>query len=141
SPQAANNSAAVQFFSLYSGHNCNGVPYATPAVGLGPLTGSFNGHAQTLVQQNPGGLNWAYPHDATPTEGGLRGLTQFTAANKTPGRIIIGILVTDGEPTQCSTSDSTLKSIVQNHFNATGIHTFIVGITGANFSRLENWAS
>jgi hypothetical protein len=141
SADAVNNRAALQYFSVYSGHNCNGVPYATPAVGLGLLPGNFSGHAQTLVQQSPGGLNWAYPHNATPTEGALRGLAQFTAANKTAGRLIIGILVTDGIPSSCSTTDATLKGIAQNHFNATGIHTFMVGITGANFTRLENWAS
>lgn len=141
SPQAAGNRAALQYFQVYSGHNCNGAAYAIPSVGLGQLPGSFSGHAQTLVQQNPGGLNWAYPFSGTPTEAGLRGLAQFTAANKTPGRIIIGVLVTDGLPGSCSTSDPVLRGIAQDHFNATGIHTFMVGITGANFTRLENWAS
>jgi len=110
-------------------------------VPLGNLTGSYAGHAQTLVEQSPGGMNWAYPHDLTPTEGALRGLTQFTAANKSPNRLIIGILVTDGIPSTCNTSDSVLTQIVQNHFSATGIHTFIVGMSGANFTKLETWAS
>jgi hypothetical protein len=141
SPEAAGNKAAIQYFQHYTNHNCNGTGYDVPAVPLGVLTGSFTGHATTLVQQNPGGLNWAYPWSGTPTEGGLRGLTLFTAANQTPGRVIIGILVTDGQPGSCATSDATLKSIAQNHFNATGIHTFMVGIAGADFTRLENWAS
>jgi hypothetical protein len=93
------------------------------------------------VEQSPGGLNWAYPFSATPTEAGLRGLALFTAANKTPGRLIIGILVTDGIPSACNTSDAALKQIAQDHFNSTGIHTFIVGITGASFTRLETWAN
>ncbi|MBW2526396.1 MAG: hypothetical protein JRI23_19605 [Deltaproteobacteria bacterium] len=142
SPQAQDNRAALCFFRRYSNYNCNGSGYDTPYVGLGLLPGSYSGHAQTLVESaSPNfGLNAAYPHDATPTEGALRGLAQYTAANQTTGRIIIGILVTDGAPTSCDTSDGTLAGIAQNHFNSTGIHTFMVGMTGANFTRLENWA-
>jgi hypothetical protein len=141
SPDAAGNQAAIQYFQHYTSHNCNGSGYNVPAVGLGTLPGSYSGHAQTLVEQANGGLNWAYPWSGTPTEGGLRGLTQFTAANKTPGRLIIGILVTDGQPGACNTNANTLRQIAQDHFTATGIHTFMVGITGASFAPMETWAS
>ncbi|RLB66084.1 MAG: hypothetical protein DRI90_00310 [Deltaproteobacteria bacterium] len=139
-PLAAGNQAAVQYFDTYGSDSCSGAGYNTPTVGLGLLPGNYSGHAQTFVTAN-GGLNWAYPHSNTPTEGALNGLAQFTAANVTPGRVIIGILVTDGVPSACSTSDNTLAGITQSHFNNTGIHTFIVGMDGANFTRLENWAS
>jgi hypothetical protein len=141
SAEATGNRAAIQYFKHYTNHNCDGTGYDTPAVPLGILTGVYGGQAQTLVEQNPGGLNWAYPYSNTPTEGALRGLAKFTAANQTAGRIIIGILVTDGTPTACDTSDSTLAGIAQAHFTATGIHTFMVGMTGASFTKLETWAS
>ena len=140
-PLAAGNQAAVQYFKHYSNHNCNGNGYNVPAVPLGLLPGNYSGHAQTFVTQNNAGLNWAYPWSNTPTEGALRGLASFTAANTTPGRVIIGVLVTDGVPSACSTSNSTLSGITQTHFNNTGIHTFIVGMDGANFNSLEAWAS
>ncbi|MBW2454930.1 MAG: hypothetical protein JRI68_10480 [Deltaproteobacteria bacterium] len=139
-PAAAGNQAALQFFATYGNDNCNGSGYNTPSVGLGLLPGNYSGHAQTFVAGN-GGLNDAYPHSNTPTEGALNGLAQFTAANQTQNRIIIGILVTDGVPTGCTTSDNTLSGITQSHFSNTGIHTFIVGMDGANFNRLETWAS
>jgi hypothetical protein len=141
SAPAAGNRAAVGYFQHYTAHNCNGSGYDQPMVGLGTLTGDYSGHAQVIVEQGYGGLNWAYPHSSTPTEGALRGLAAFTAANKSPGRVIIGILVTDGIPTACNTSNATLRGIAQNHFSATGIHTFMVGITGASFDAIENWAS
>ena len=141
SPQANGNRAAVQYFQHYTNHNCNGSGYDTPAVALGDLPGAYAGHAQTLVTASPGGLNWAYPHSSTPTEGALRGLASFTGSHQSPGRIIIGILVTDGAPTACNTTDSVLAGIAQTHFNNTGIHTFMVGMTGANFTKLEDWAN
>jgi hypothetical protein len=140
SPNAAGNRAAIQYFRHYTSHNCNGSGYDQPSVALGVLPGNFSGHATTIVQAD-GGLNWAYPHSNTPTEGALRGLARFTAASRTPDRVIIGILVTDGEPTFCNRSDGVLADIPAQHFAATGIHTFVVGMTGANFVRLEKWAS
>ncbi|MBW2524811.1 MAG: VWA domain-containing protein [Deltaproteobacteria bacterium] len=87
-------------------------------------------------------MNGEAPCDGTPTGPALTGPAAFAAANQTPGRIIIGILITDGNPTTCSPTDNaSLRAIAQNHFNAGGIHTFVVGITGAAFSNLENWAS
>ena len=124
------NRAAIQFFSGNTG--CNGAPFATPAVPLVDLT------AQATQIVNA--LNGQAPSGNTPTEGALNGLAQFTAANQTPGRIIIGVLITDGDPTTCNTSDATLSNIIQQHFDNTGIHTFVVGMTGATFTRLESWA-
>src|SRR5690606_34806525 len=62
-------------------------------------------------------------------------------ANQRPGRQMIGILITDGAPGPCATANNTLHDIAANHFNATGIPTFMVGMTGAVFASLENWAN
>jgi len=150
SSEAKGNRAALGFFAPYpnGSHTCGGSKCAVPSVGLGGLsdvlTGDYSGHAKLLVEANPGGLNWAYPHSGTPTEEALRGLAKFTEANQEPGRIIIGILVTDGAPGGsygCNLTDAVLKGIAQTHFDKTGIHTFMVGITGSDWTRLENWAS
>lgn len=137
----AGNRAAIGYFKHYTSHNCNGSGYDTPMVALGTLSGGYTGHAKVIVEQAYGGLNWAYPFSNTPTGGALNGLVKFTAANKTPGRVIIGILITDGAPNECESSDSGLRNIAQTHFNNTGIHTFMVGIEGSAFQRLEAWAS
>jgi len=86
--------------------------------------------------------NMPYDSGVTPTEAALRGLNQYTAANQTPGRVMIGILITDGDPCcgSCDESNNGLGTIVQNHYDNTGIHTFIIGMDGATFSNLEQWA-
>ncbi len=128
-PSAQGNRAALEFFyaSICSG-------YDVPSVGLVNLTGD----AVQLIAS----MNAQTPYDGTPTRAALEGLAAFTAASQVPDRVIIGILITDGDPTTCTpTSNDTMRAIVQNHYNATGIHTFIVGMDGATFGNLESWAS
>jgi hypothetical protein len=129
-PTSNGNRAAIE---SYVGSGCpSGLE--TPAAGLVDLTAQ----AGTLISAMD-----AIPYDPgrTPTSEALRGLVDFTTANQVAGRVIIGVLITDGIPNECSpTSDSGLATIVEDHFNNTGIHTFIVGITGASFSSLEAWA-
>lgn len=129
-PSSNGNRAAVE---SYTGSGCpSGLD--VPAAGLVDLTAQ----AGTLVTALN---NIPYDSGTTPTSAAIRGLVDFTAANQTPGRIIIGVLITDGNPNTCSpTDDNGLSALIENHFNATGIHTFVVGITGATFSRLESWA-
>lgn len=74
---------------------------------------------------------------STAIESALNGIAMYTADNSTPGRQMIGILVTDGDPTFCSETLSTLASIPQSHFESTGIPTFIIGMTGADPAMLE----
>ncbi len=128
-PSAQGNRAALEYFyaSICSG-------YDVPSVGLVDLVG---GAGQLITS-----MNGQTPYDGTPTRAALEGLAAFTAANQVPDRVIIGILITDGDPTTCApTSNDTMRSIVENHYNATGIHTFIVGMDGATFGNLEYWAS
>lgn len=127
------NRFAIEFFSgNASGSQCLGADYAVPAVGLGELPG----HGPNIVAA----LNNAAPSGNTPTEPALRGLATFTAAEQTSGRVMIGILVTDGDPTQCNLNDTVLRGIINDHYQATGIRTFVVGMDGASYSRLETLA-
>jgi Mg-chelatase subunit ChlD len=130
---AQGNRAALEFFySDINDERCTG--YDVPAVGLVDLTGQ----ASQIITA----MNAEVPFHGTPTRPALEGLAAFTAANQAPGRIMIGILVTDGDPSTCvPTDNATMRGIIETHYNATGIHTFIVGITGATFDNLENWAS
>ena len=149
-PAAEGNRAALQYFPVPTGSSdCPmGGGYSTPSVPLGSLatdllTGDFSGHAVAFVNS----LNSVSPNGGTPTEGALRGLAAYTKANKTAGRIIIGVLVTDGEPGTCSQDDGVLAGIAADHYIKEGIHTFFVGmdptagpLAGVNWTRLETWA-
>ena len=128
-PSAQGNRAALEYFYASV---CGG--YDVPSVGLVDLVGG----APQLISS----MNSQTPYDGTPTRAALEGLAAFTAANQQAGRVIIGILITDGDPTTCApTANDTMRAIVENHYNATGIHTFIVGMDGATFGNLEYWAS
>ncbi|MCL2825364.1 MAG: VWA domain-containing protein, partial [Polyangiaceae bacterium] len=125
SPEAKGNRTAIGYFSHFTATTCDDNAYKTPMVPLGLLLGDYSGHAKTLVEAS-GGLNWAYPKGNTPTSSALRGLTQFTAANKSEGRVIIGIMVTDGAPSSVCPpySSADLRKLAQDNYNVHGIHTF-----------------
>ena len=53
---------------------------------------------------------------------------------------MIGILVTDGDPTDCNTDTTDLKDLIYNHVQSTQIKIFVIGMTGATFDNLEDWA-
>lgn len=131
SPDAKDQSAALQFFSDSDNPTCStGAPYdkaAVPTTGYTTLPStSFNA---VLNSKTPGG--------GTPMEAALRGLTTFTAANRRPGHVTIGILVTDGDPQGCNENLTTLSSILDAHYQATKIRTYVIGMNGATFSNLE----
>jgi hypothetical protein len=135
SASSKDQSAALQFFSGADNANCaTGAPYGTPAM---PTTGfttlPSNAFDSVLNSNVPGG--------ATPIEAALRGLTSFTAANRVPGHVTIGILVTDGDPQGCNTNLTALSGILDAHFQATKIRTYVIGMEGATFSNLERIAA
>lgn len=93
------------------------------------------------VTQLRNSLNSTNPNDgSTNTRGALLGIVNNTTALRRAGRQMIGILVTDGAPNGCSnSSNSQLNTIVADHFAATGIPTFMIGMSGASFANLEAW--
>jgi hypothetical protein len=135
SPTSTGTGVALQYFPI-SGYSCTGSggACATPAVGLGLLPPLLPNLQASLSGETPNGSN-------TPTEAGIRGLVDFTGKNKQPGRTIIGILITDGAPNGCNTGAAYLGGLLTTHFNATGIRTFVIGMTGAIFTTLETIAS
>lgn len=135
SPAAKDQAAALQFFSGADNANCGtGDPYDTPALPAAGYTTLPSNTFDTV-------LNSTVPGGATPIEAALRGLTTFTAANRRPGHVTIGILVTDGDPQGCSTNLTNLSGIIDAHFAATKIRTYVIGMEGATFSNLERIAA
>ncbi|HEY1954461.1 MAG TPA: vWA domain-containing protein [Polyangiaceae bacterium] len=135
SPNAAGNAAALQFFPSQSDPNsaCStGSPYDKPVIPTTPppfVTLPTNAFDSTLNAQNANG--------STPTEAAIRGLTGYTSNNRRGGRVTIGILVTDGDPTECDTNLQHLSGLLQAHYAATTIRTYVIGMTGATDSNLE----
>lgn len=123
---------AFNLMSLDANQSCDGsgyVPALIPSVSVPVAVNS------PLVQRISD-ENFSGGH-GTRIESAVRGIANYTTASKVEGREMIGVLITDGDATQCNTNTNTLASIVGNHYQATGIRTFIIGMTGATESNLE----
>jgi len=86
-------------------------------------------------------LNSTVPGGGTPIEAALRGLTSFTAANRVPGHVTIGILVTDGDPQGCNENLTFLSNLLEAHYQATKVRTYVIGMQGATYANLERIAA
>lgn len=133
---AAGHRAALQFM----------IPAESTSIECGANPENLHARAQVDLTELPtsvdgpllAALAAAKPDTpSTAIESALNGIAMYTADNSTPGRQMIGILVTDGDPTFCSKTVSTLASIPQSHFESTGIPTFIIGMTGADPATLQ----
>jgi hypothetical protein len=138
SSASTGNAAAIQDFPR-SGGTCGGGSYASSSIPGG--TSGFVDLPSTafdtwLNAESPTGGN-------TPTEGAIRGLTSFTAdpANRRPGHAAVGILITDGDPNGCNTNLGSLSTLLSDHYGATGVRTFVIGMTGASDAKLETLAA
>ena len=140
SPSASGNAAAIQFFPVtnHTASMCTtGATYDTPAAPTTPPfyttlpTNSFDSLLNATTDNNP---------CVTPTEGAIRGLTKFTAGNRRGGRVTIGMLVTDGDPVSCDTNLTDLSNLLQAHYAATTLRTYVIGMTGASDPNLEQIA-
>lgn len=137
SQSAAGHRAALQFMQPDNGPSvCSGAGnlHSTPAVDftLLPETGA---QAGGLIDTMNDAV--ADASNSTDIESALHGIVDFTSASRSPARRMIGILVTDGAASgDCQLSDTLLAEIPRDHFNATGIPTFIIGMTGAPYEPL-----
>ena len=137
SESAAGHRAALQYMSLETsvceGGVDNGQAYAAVPLTLlpspvdGPLVASLSNEAPSA-------------DFGTQIEAALRGIASYTTANRDPIRPMIGILITDGDPSRCDTDVDNLAAIAQAHLGATELKTFIIGMTGATLTNLETMA-
>jgi hypothetical protein len=118
---------ALQYFS---GSSCGAL--SSPAVPLQILPSHL-----TQLQTS---LNSISPSGGTPTGSAASGIVQFTNANQQPGRKMIGVIITDGDPTDCG-DPVAINGTLAAHFTNTGIPTFIVGMDGATYSALQTMAN
>ena len=117
SSAATGHRAALQYFTLENWNCTTGAPHHIPAIGLTDLPVAGGSPLITnLVNAGPvTGLG-------TRIESALRGIATFTSSNRTAGRTMVGVFITDGDPQNngapnCSTSDTTLRGVVENHLN------------------------
>ncbi len=128
-PSSVGTGVALSFFS---GSSCPNLANAQVA---------YNTLPNHVTQLN-NAMNGASPGGNTPTSAAANGIASYTAANEKPGRKMIGVLITDGDPTSCSpTNVGQINTILANHFGSTNIPTFIIGMTGASFTNLETLAN
>ena len=125
----------LAFHFMSQPDDCDGSPYVTPLIGLTqlPVTASHTLIQTISAEDFSGGLG-------THIEGALRGIAGYTAANQAPGREMIGVLVTDGNPQGCNEDIDALAQIIEDHRAATGLRTFIIGMEGATEDNLETLA-
>ena len=118
-------------------HGTASVPYTQlPVDGAHMMVGA-------LEQETPhiGNMNGVGQAEiGTRIEAALNGIAMFTAANADPDRKTIGVLITDGDPVNCEEEPSALAQIAADHFAATGIQTFVIGMTGATAANLQTIA-
>ena len=125
----------LAFHLMSQEDDCDGGPYVTPLTDLTQLPVTVD-HAivQTISDETfEGGLG-------THIEGALRGIAQWTSANVSAGREMIGVLMTDGDPSGCEEDIDALRDIIAEHHADTGIRTFIIGMEGASEDNLEELA-
>jgi hypothetical protein len=140
SSSASGNAAALQFFPVTNHQDTmctTGATYDTPALPTQtPFystlpTNGFDSLLNATTDTSP---------CVTPTEGAVRGITKFTAANRRGGRVTVGMLITDGDPAGCDENLTDLSNILQAHFTATTLRTYVIGMTGADDANLEQIA-
>jgi hypothetical protein len=132
-PNSRGLSVGLEYFSL-SNHACDGTGYDVPAVAMGELPANATPIIDSLNATGPGG--------GTPTEGALNGIRKFCQAFNVsnPGIQCVGVLITDGEPANCSTDNTLLANIAGSTYTVDGNMVFTVGMAGADFTFLNNVA-
>lgn len=127
----ASNKLKMALHYFPNGGQCDGTGYDVPTVPMGPMAGTAAGVVSSLTGQVPAGN--------TPTAGALRGLIsfceQYQAANQKEQ--CVGVLVTDGAPTECDPRDAGGLGQLAAQAKAKGIQIFAAGMAGANFNMLD----
>ena len=148
SPDSGGMHVALEFFRLNQGEAesgddgcgpyCSNARCANPLVPLGTLTDQprpTDAHEQDLVYW----LQHICPGGMTPTYPALGGALDWSIGhqNANPNEAHVVILVTDGEPTECNTSDTQIADLARDAYNQYGIRTYPIGMLGADFTALD----
>jgi uncharacterized protein YegL len=121
SPDSAGMHASLHYFP--QGNACGAATFAAPAVAMQPLPS--NAFKTSLDAQ--------VPSDGTPTRPALEGAIQYgqqvAQGIAKDGKVVV-VLVTDGEPNDCSSSIGSVSNVAQNA--SAQFQTYVIGVGNIN---------
>ncbi len=129
--------------------NCEIPACAEPLVNIAPLLvepAPTDTHEAALVAAiaaaTPPGPEMPNPNPGTPTYAALGGAEQWATAYQVahPEGQAVVVLITDGEPYGCDTNTQNIARLASDAY-AAGVLTYIVGLTGASESQLDQLAA
>jgi hypothetical protein len=131
--------AGIGFFPQMNGGTllCAAQDYATPAAPIAGLPGSSAALSAALGAQMPNGNTPTVP----ALSGALSYVTSYAQAHR--GRTVAVVFATDGEPTQCTSSNNTIAGAVRVAAAAAAgtppIKTYVLGV-GPSLNNLNQIA-
>jgi uncharacterized protein YegL len=129
-PTSANIHASLAFFK--SADECNVNSYATPAVAMTTLPNATS-FATALNANSPGGGT-----PTLPAEQGAVQYAQTVAAGLKAGEKVAVVLVTDGDPNDCSSTSTNVAAAAATV--AATIKTYVIGV-GTEVAKLDEIAT
>jgi hypothetical protein len=129
--------------------NCDADACAVPLVALGRLTAAAapeDAQEAALVAaiqaSGPPDVAELNPNPQTPTSAALTGATKWASAYQAdhPTESTAIVLVTDGEPAGCDTNLTDIARIASDAYSASSVRTFVIGLSGANETSLNQIA-
>jgi hypothetical protein len=129
-PQWAGVGVGIQYFALADA--CSSTDYGTPAVGIAPLPMNIVPIADSMILHAPS--------TNRPMAPALQGAVDYATSWATahPTHTVVTVLVTDGEPNECSPTDiASVAQIAANGCAASPkTQTYVIGI-GTSTASLE----
>lgn len=132
-PSSVGIRAAMSFFPPQDGAEaCSPGSYNPPEVPISTIPSSSSTLTNALGSTTPAG-------DATPVYGAMYGSLQWATLHQdaNPDRVVVVVLASDGDPTQCNTSIDAIAGIAETAYAYNGVRTFVVAIQGATLDNLD----
>ena len=117
------------------GDSCVGADYAKAAVEIAPLPGVGAAISASIAQHKPS--------TSTPTSAALQGAVDHAQewSKSHPGDVVVAVLATDGDPTECDTNLANIDAIAAAGLSGTPkVLTFVIGV-GASTTALNGIAA
>lgn len=129
-------------FEYYANENstCDPADFVNVSLTQGVDYGILPGTGDTQVDAVMESLAKIMPDGGTPTEPALEGAIDHAIAqgSANPDRKQVVVLVTDGQPNNCSSDVAGLTTLAQNGFDQ-GVETYVIGVPDpSNQSALDN---
>lgn len=134
-PASEDLDVGLGYFPPIDGNfTCDGAGCTQPAVAIGSVSDNAERILTSFAEAEPRADQRIF----TPTECALRGATEFCAQHQADtGEPCVAVLVSDGAPTRCSEDTPDLADIAAKAHSESGVLTFTLGMTGADFGVLD----